>query len=135
MRASALGDVPSVMVLLLRGASVHLQASNGCTALLLASHQGFVPVVRRLLAAGADPALRDEDGDTAADHAKRKGHTAVLELLRQHEVSAGADPRQNQKQFQKTSAKQHGNTRRQAKMALQPASVHDGRLNATIRAS
>jgi ankyrin repeat protein len=73
----------TVEYLLKKGADVNVQGKlEGFTALMTAAAEGQVEVVRMLLAHGADPALKDVDGDTAETFAVQKGHSAVVDLLK-----------------------------------------------------
>ena len=73
----------TVKLLLKKGASVNTQGTlEGFTALMTAAAEGQLEVVRLLLLHGADPALKDSDSDTAESFALQKGHTEVVELLR-----------------------------------------------------
>jgi ankyrin repeat protein len=78
------GPFPETVELLLKkGANVNIQGElEGFTALMTAAAEGQVKVVRLLLLYGADSSLKDEDGDTAETFALQKGHSAVVELLR-----------------------------------------------------
>ena len=73
----------TVKLLLQKGASVNAQGTlEGFSALMTAAAEGQVQVVRLLLLHGANPALKDSDSDTAESFALQKGHTEVVELLR-----------------------------------------------------
>jgi ankyrin repeat protein len=81
--ASSGSFAETVELLLKKGAAVNTQGTlEGFTALMTAAAEGQVKVVRLLLAHGADPALKDADGDTAESFALQKGHSDVVELLR-----------------------------------------------------
>ena len=83
MYASSGPFAETVELLLSNGASVNVQGKlEGFTALMTAAAEGQLEVVRLLLQHGADPALKDEDSDTAESFALEKGHSAVVELLR-----------------------------------------------------
>ena len=69
-------------MLLQRDASVNLQDSDGCTALMGAASDGHTTIVQALLDAKADASLQAVNGFTALIMAKR--HTATAQLLRQH---------------------------------------------------
>ena len=49
---------------------------------MTAAAEGQLEVVRMLLVYGANPGLKDVDGDTAGTFAEQKGHSAVVDLLR-----------------------------------------------------
>ena len=73
----------TVELLLKKGADVDAQGKlEGFTALMTAAAEGQLEVVRVLLIHGANPALEDVDGDTAQSFAEQKGHTAVVDLLK-----------------------------------------------------
>jgi ankyrin repeat protein len=73
----------TVELLLKKGADVDVQGKlEGFTALMTAAAEGQLEVVRLLLAHGANAELKDVDGDTAESFAQQKGHSAVVELLR-----------------------------------------------------
>ena len=73
----------TVELLLKKGADVDVQgALEGFTALMTAAAEGQLEVVRLLLAHGANAKLKDVDGDTAESFAVQKGHSAVVDLLR-----------------------------------------------------
>ena len=74
-----------VRMLLQRGASVNLQASNGVsTALMSAAVHGRTTIVQALLDAKADASLQTTNGGTALMYAEDQKHTATAQLLRQH---------------------------------------------------
>jgi ankyrin repeat protein len=73
----------TVELLLKKGADVDVQgALEGFTALMTAAAEGQLEVVRLPLAHGANAKLKDVDGDTAESFAVQKGHSAVVDLLR-----------------------------------------------------
>jgi len=73
----------TVELLLKKGADVNAQGKlEGFTALMTAAAEGQLEVVRLLLRYGADPKLKDVDEDTAETFALEKGHSAVVELLK-----------------------------------------------------
>jgi ankyrin repeat protein len=84
------GPYPETVELLLKkGAAVNVQGKlEGFTALMTAAAEGQVEVVRLLLSHGADAKLKDVDGDTAESFALQKGHSAVVDLLRNPPPSA-----------------------------------------------
>ena len=83
MYASSGPYAETVEFLLDHGAEVNVQGTlEGFTALMTAAAEGQLEVVRLLLGHGADLALKDKDGDTAESFARQKGHTAVVELLK-----------------------------------------------------
>jgi len=73
----------TVELLLKKGAAVDVQGTlEGFTALMTAAAEGQLEVVRLLLAHGANAKIKDVDGDTAESFAEEKGHSAVVDLLR-----------------------------------------------------
>ena len=92
LMAAAMGGQEAVVRMLLqRGASVHLQDSNGITALMGAAAKGHITTVRALLDAKADTSLQEIDGITALMFAEKEKHTATAQLLRQHEERQAAE--------------------------------------------
>ena len=94
MKASEVGRLDLVRLLLDTGAAVDAQRPDGATALMAAAQSGHTAVVAVLLRAGAEPSLRSNDGwwsvgDTAYDVAFRAGHTETCGLLRTAEEYAG----------------------------------------------
>jgi len=64
------------------GAEVNVQSKKkGITALMIAAGLGNVKMVRLLLDNGADPSLHDNFGATAEIIARKKGNSAVVDLL------------------------------------------------------
>jgi len=83
MYASSGPYAETVELFLKKGAKVNVQGTlEGFTALMTAAAEGQLEVVRLLLGYGADPDLKDEDGDTAESFAEQKGHSAVVDLLK-----------------------------------------------------
>jgi uncharacterized protein len=66
-----------------RGPRVNARASNGATALIVASYNGHLEVVQALLAKEADVNAERNDGRTALDAATAGGHAEVRALLLQ----------------------------------------------------
>ena len=84
-----------VRLLLLRGASVNLQASDNGTALMAAAAYGHPTIVRVLLDANADASMQTKSGNTAIMVAEALNmvaeasgntakHTEIAQLLRHH---------------------------------------------------
>ena len=73
-----------VRMVLQRGASVNLQASNGSTALMGATVNGHTTIVQALLDAKADASLQHNNGWTALTMAEQAKQAATAQLLRQH---------------------------------------------------
>lgn len=75
------GHLPTVELLLARGADANAVGGAGWRPLHLAASRGARAAVERLLAAGADPTARADDGRDAAAIARERGHAAVAERL------------------------------------------------------
>ena len=89
MIAAEDGHEACVQALLRAKANPDLQDNNGMTALIWASspwaaRQGLEACVQALLQAKANTELLDNKGRTALWWAEYKGHTAIVQLLRQH---------------------------------------------------
>jgi uncharacterized protein len=68
--------------LLNNGADVNVKnRKKGMTALMLAAGWGNTELVQLLLAKGANAALQDNFGTTAADFARKRGHSAIVDML------------------------------------------------------
>jgi hypothetical protein len=77
-----LGNAAAVQALLTKGADVNAMASNGTTALMIASQEGHLDVVQVLLAQGAKVnAKASNNGATALMIASQKGHLDVVRAL------------------------------------------------------
>jgi hypothetical protein len=83
--APPLGAALSSGLLLTRGAAFDARDPQGRTMLMLAaaSDECSVDVVKTLLARGLDVNAKTPTGETALGHALRRGHTPVVDLLRQ----------------------------------------------------
>ncbi len=68
-------------LLLDKGADVNAKASNGGTALMVASQNGHKVVVQSLLSKGAEVKAKTKDGRTASMIASQNGHKEIKELL------------------------------------------------------
>ena len=79
--AVAEGQLGTMRILLAAGADTEKRSRQGDTALTYAACEGDVKLVRELLAHGANRAARGRQGLTAAEWAKKRGKSAVLELL------------------------------------------------------
>jgi len=86
MFASRYGYEGIVRRLLEAGANVNHTARDQSrwSALIAAAYEGHVGTVRLLLEFGADAELRDSRGRTAQKWAKKRRHSAVEQVLRQH---------------------------------------------------
>lgn len=86
--AALSGESAAVQFLLERGADVNAKTNGGTTALMCAAMHGDVELVRLLISHGADvnadrDVEADDPDDTALKLAKFRGHTRVVEILRQ----------------------------------------------------
>ena len=84
MTAATKGHEHIVHTLLERGAAVAHRASDGATALMNAAYYNHPGTVCCLLQAGAKMDWRDEDDRTALSMANRRGHTACVEIFKEH---------------------------------------------------
>jgi type II secretory pathway predicted ATPase ExeA/ankyrin repeat protein len=75
------GDVETLGLLLVAGASPNATAPRGWSALMLATMHGQTAAVRALLAGGADANAKNEAGGTALMLAAIKGQQEILQLL------------------------------------------------------
>ena len=89
--ATAVGQEAMVRLLLQRGASVNLQDSGGCTALMWAAVKGYTTIMQALLDAKADASLKTNNGKTALTCAAKAKQTAAEQLLRQHAKRQAAE--------------------------------------------
>jgi ankyrin repeat protein len=71
-----------VGTLLQFGADVNVQATCGCTPLMLAAGNGDIVITRALLDSGADPRTICRPGKTALIVARERGYRAIVELLK-----------------------------------------------------
>ncbi len=82
MFAAFYGDVRIAKALLDHGADVDaVDGETSRPALAAAAMNGHLEVVRLLLDKGADTSIRDREGSTALGWAKKRGFTAVSNLL------------------------------------------------------
>lgn len=91
-RAAADGNVRSMRLLQMAGASVNSRASC-CAPLSLAAGEGRLDAVRYLLDQGADVNARDERGRSALTEATFYGNASVIKelILRGGDVNARSD--------------------------------------------
>jgi len=83
MWASSGPFVQTVALLLDNGADINaVDYNEHFSALMWAASEGQAEVVTLLLKNKADYTLKDKDGDTAESFAVKKGHTAVVDILR-----------------------------------------------------
>jgi ankyrin repeat protein len=83
LAAAVQGDAACLQRLLERGAEVNVQGGDyQRTPLLCAATTASEETVRLLLAKGADLNAKDSRGDTPLTWAKRRGETAIVQLLR-----------------------------------------------------
>ena len=71
----------AVQTLLDFGADVNVQATCGCTPLMLAAGSGDIGITRALLNSDADPETTCRPGKTALVVASERGYSAIVELL------------------------------------------------------
>lgn len=74
-------SVPTVQLLIDRGAKLDASSPNGTTPLMMAAGYGPEGAVKALLAAGADPRTRNQLDLTAADFARRAGRVPLADLI------------------------------------------------------
>ena len=98
--AASANQPKMVRMLLMRGASVDLQTTQGVTALMWALWQdgnGHLPsrrmrdagaCVKLLLRAGANPELQSKNGQTALRYAEANSHENIVKLIRQYTVKS-----------------------------------------------
>jgi len=79
--AVARNDVPTLELLLLRGADPNLPQEKGVRPLHEAAASGSFGAVAMLLLFGADAGVATEDGQQPAALARSKGHTALADRL------------------------------------------------------
>jgi hypothetical protein len=78
--------------LLNNGADINVRSSKkGITALMLASGWGNAELVQLLLDKGANAAIRDIFGATAADIARKRGHSAIVDMLSNQPAPKGVN--------------------------------------------
>ena len=92
MKASEIGFIPIIEVLLKSGANVNLRDLNGETALMKAVRTGIIPAIELLLKAGANLNLQNNskyafNGFTAIYYAAFHGKLEIVQLL----LSSGAN--------------------------------------------
>lgn len=81
--AAPSGEVEIVRTLLEKGADVNVRDDRGYTPLMLAAYSDFLitETVKFLLDKGADLSARGNDGETTLSLARKRGNTAVVQLL------------------------------------------------------
>ena len=85
-------DADTISLLCTHGAEVERLAScSGQAPLHICAMQNKLSAARALLHRGADPLLADIHGFSAMDIAEREGHVEMLQILRQHVVTARVD--------------------------------------------
>ncbi len=79
--ATAGGHRAAAILLIERGADVHLADAGGHTPLHIAAENGLAEVVRALLTAGADPHAVDAEQKTPLSRAAARNHTQIVDLI------------------------------------------------------
>lgn len=94
--AAPYGQVEIVRTLLEKGADVNSRDDRGYTPLMLAAYSDFLnaETVKALLDKGADLSARGNDGETTLSLARKRGNTAVVQLLlsRDRKAELGGQP-------------------------------------------
>ncbi|WP_158824074.1 ankyrin repeat domain-containing protein [Granulicella sp. S156] len=78
------GDEPALRTALDQGLDANLANHKGWSLLMLAAVEGSVPLGQLLIEKGANLVALNGKGDTPLSIATQKGHTAFIELLREH---------------------------------------------------
>jgi ankyrin repeat protein len=78
------GDEAALRTALDQHLDPNLTNQNGWSLLMLAAVEGSVPLGQMLIEKGANLVALNGKGDTPLSIATQKGHTAFVELLRQH---------------------------------------------------
>jgi uncharacterized protein len=76
------GHIPSVRLLLDRGAKIEAKNNDGQTALMLAASETEVETVRLLLDRGANARAKDIFGHTALKYSTRDTKKVLLEYMK-----------------------------------------------------
>ncbi len=81
--AAPFGEVEIVRTVLEKGADVNARDDRGYTPLMLAAYSDFLitETVKALLDKGADLSARGNDGETSLSLARKRGNTAVVQIL------------------------------------------------------
>jgi hypothetical protein len=79
--AAIAGDLPTIKVLLDKGADINTKATDGSTPLIYAAQNGRISVVETLLKKGADVNLPNNGGSTAIGLASFMGDTNIAKML------------------------------------------------------
>jgi predicted Zn finger-like uncharacterized protein len=87
IRASATGDMDSVMALIAAGADIEGKGKHGKTALMEAAYMGKTDCVKTLIAAGADVNAKSNGGIAALAWAAEQKNVDSVKAL----IAAGAD--------------------------------------------
>jgi uncharacterized protein len=78
------GDEPALRTALDQGLDANLANHKGWSLLMLAAVEGSAPLGQLLIEKGANLVALNGKGDTPLSIATQKGHTAFIELLREH---------------------------------------------------
>lgn len=79
--ATAGGHAEVAVLMIQRGADVHVRDSGGYTPLHIAAENGLVTVVEALLARGADPYAIDRENKTPLARAAAKNRNEIIDLI------------------------------------------------------
>jgi hypothetical protein len=79
--AAIAGDLPTIKMLLDKGANVNSKATDGSTPLIYAAQNGRISVMETLLKKGADVNLPNNGGSTAIGLASFMGDTNIVKML------------------------------------------------------
>jgi ankyrin repeat protein len=79
IKACKKGDVPTVRVLLERGADLDVSDKQGNTALMMAVYRNHYEIARLLIALGADPGRQNKSGNTARTFAQSAKMKEILD--------------------------------------------------------
>jgi ankyrin repeat protein len=82
------GDEEALRTALDQHLDPNLTNQNGWSLLMLAAVEGSVPLGQLLIEKGANLVALNAKGDTPLSIATQKDHTAFIELLREHGISA-----------------------------------------------
>jgi uncharacterized protein len=90
VRASQIGHLQTVQLLLQHGADVNAVSFDGCSSLMTAAQTGNIALVQLLLEQGANLRATDSHDQNALTSAVRGGHVPMMQLLVQRGLSVHA---------------------------------------------